>query len=413
MKLLNIQELSPGMVLAESIFSGDGTVELLTAGSVLSERQIILIDRLGVQLVRVFEEGEDQTKEEKPNSIEYHAQVIQREADNSGLTFDVEGFKRDLEAIEKEDFEPIIHSVVNKNMEIHILTGEGNVPIDEKHQEMIAETKAAFDSLKTGDELDLDNIKRHVEEAVPDMVRNNDVLMRLGQLKESDDYTYQHCLRVSILATMIGKWMGYNREMLQELATAALMFDIGKMKIPDFIMKKPDLTEDEFEVIKKHAQLGYSVLMKTKGITNNMKYSALQHHERLDGSGYPLRLKSGQIHEFAKIIMVCDIFDAMISDRPYRKRLSPFQAAEYLAWQSGETLDSKICYILISNLSEFYVGKRVRLSSGEMGRIIYVDVNFPTRPVVALDNGVIRDLVKEKHLQIEEILNEKGESMAQ
>lgn len=404
MKLLNVQELSPGMVLAESIFSGDGTVELLTAGSELSERHITLIDRLGVLRVRVFEEGEQIATKEKSDSIDYHAQVIQREADNNGLSFDVEGFKRDLEAIEKEDFEPIIHSVVNKNMEIHVLTGEGNVPIDQKHHEMIEETKAAFDSLKTGDELDLNSIKKHVEEAIPDMVRNNDVLMRLGQLKESDDYTYQHCLRVSILATMIGKWMGYNKEMLQELATSALMFDIGKMKIPDFIMNKPDLTEDEFEVIKKHAQLGYSVLMKTKGITNNMKYSALQHHERLDGSGYPLRLKSGQIHEFAKIIMVCDIFDAMISDRPYRKRLSPFQAAEYLSWQSGETLDSKICYILISNLSEFYVGKRVRLSSDEVGRIIYVDVNFPTRPVVALDSGVIRDLVKEKHLQIEEIV---------
>ncbi len=101
---------------------------------------------------------------------------------------------------------------------------------------------------------------------------------------------------------MIGKWLGYSKQQLVELGQAALLFDIGKMKIPDFILnKEKPITDDEFEVIKRHAQFGYSVLMKTQGVTNNIKYSALQHHERLDGSGYPLRLKSGQIHEFAKL----------------------------------------------------------------------------------------------------------------
>lgn len=404
MKLLNIQEVSPGMVLAESVFSLDGSIELLASGSILSERQIGLIDRLGIQRIRIYEPEDLESAMPKDDSPEKHVETLQKEADLSGANFDALSFKEALIDIETHNIEPVIKSIVNQNMEIHILTGEGDVPIDEKHQEMIVETKKAFENLRNDTELDLDSIKKHVDDAIPDMIRNNDVLMRLSQLKASDDYTYQHSLRVSILATMIGKWMGYSKEMLQELATAALMFDIGKMKIPDFIMKKPQLSEDEFEVVKKHAQLGYGVLMKTKGITNNMKYSALQHHERLDGSGYPLRLKAGQIHEFAKIIMVCDIFDAMISDRPYRKKVSPFQAAEYLSWQSGETLDSRICYILISNLSEFYIGKNVKLSNGELGRVIYVDVNFPTRPVVALENGEIRDLVKLKDLQIEELL---------
>lgn len=393
------------MILAESIYSLDGSVELLTVGSEMSERQIGLIERLGIYSVRVYEDSDLEAMAQRPDSPSLHVQTLEKQAQDSGIEFDSAAFKADLEAIERENIEPVIRSIVNQNMEIHILTGAGNVPIDESHQEMIQETRKAFDNLKNDNDLDLDAIKKHVDEAIPDMIRNNDVLMRLSQLKESDDYTYQHSLRVSILATMIGKWMGYDRETLQELATAGLMFDIGKMKIPEFIMRKPQLTDDEFEVVKKHAQLGYGVLMKTKGITNNMKYSALQHHERLDGTGYPLRLKSGQIHEFAKIIMVCDIFDAMISDRPYRKKVSPFLAAEYLSWQSGQTLDSKVCYILISNLAEFYLGKRVRLSNGEFGRIVYVDVNFPTRPVVALEDGTIRDLVKEKQLQIEELIH--------
>jgi HD-GYP domain-containing protein (c-di-GMP phosphodiesterase class II) len=404
-KLLNIQDVKAGMVLAESIFSVDGSVELLTLGSELSERQIGLIERLGIYSVSVYEESDLEAMVKQDESPSFHADVVEKHAIEKGISFDATAFREELEAIERENFEPVIRSIVNQNMEIHILTGAGNVPIDESHKGLIEETQQAFEDLKNDRDLDLDGIQKRVDEALPDMIRNNDVLMRLSQLRESDDYTYQHSFRVSILATMIGKWMGYDRETLQELATAGLMFDMGKMKIPEFIMKKPQLTEEEFEVVKKHAQLGYGILMKTKGITNNMKYSALQHHERLDGSGYPLRLKSGQIHEFAKIIMVCDIFDAMISDRPYRKKVSPFQAAEYLSWQSGQTLDSKICYILINNLAEFYLGKRVKLSTGEYGTIVYVDVNFPTRPVVSLDSGIIRDLVKEKDVQVEELIH--------
>lgn len=406
--MVKIGEVAPGMILAEAIYSTDGSVELLAVGSVLSERQIGLIERLGTQAVRIQEPSDLEEKEEKPDTPLHHVNTLQKEADATGAAFDAKSFKADLESIQADDLEPVIHSIVNKNMEIHVLTGEGNTPIDEKHKAMIEETKAAFNNLRTDSELNLDAIKKHVEDAVPDMIRNNDVLMRLNQLRASDDYTYQHSLRVSILATMIGKWMGYSKAELQELATAGLMFDIGKMKIPDFIMNKPKLSDDELEVVRKHAQLGYGILMKTKGITNNMKYSALQHHERLDGTGYPLRLKSGQIHEFAKIIMVCDIFDAMISDRPYRKKVSPFQAAEYISWQSGVTLDSKICYILISNLAEFYAGKRVRMNNGQLGRIIYVDVNFPTRPVISLDSGLICDMVKDKEAQIEELLDEEA-----
>lgn len=406
MKLLSIHEVKPGMTLAESIFSLDGSVELLTVGNELSERQIGLIERLGIYSVNIYEDSDLEVMKQRTYSPYIHAQTVEKHANENGIDFNSAEFQKDLENIEKENIEPILHSIVNQNMEIHILTGSGNVPIDESHKEMIQETKKAFESLKTDSDLDLDNIKKHVEASIPDMIRNNDVLMRLSQLKESDDYTYQHSLRVSILAAMIGKWMGYDHETLQELATAGLMFDLGKMKIPDFIMRKPQLSEDEFEVVKKHAQLGYGILMKTKGITNNMKYSALQHHERLDGTGYPLRLKSSQIHEFAKIIMVCDIFDAMTSDRPYRKKVSPFQAVEYLSWQSGQTLDSKICYILINNLAQFYLGKEVKLNNGEIGRIIYVDVNFPTRPVIVLEDGRIRDLVKEKTLQIDELIHQ-------
>lgn len=393
------------MLLADSVFNLDGTVELLSAGTVLTERHIKLIYQLGVRSLRIFEEAEylEAPIAENVDRANDHVETIEREAAKVGKEFDTAKYLAELTEMTKEDTEEIIKSVVNQNMQIHVLTGAGNVPIDEKHKKMIEETHKVFENLKESNDVDLDMVKNYIDEALPDMVRNNDVLMRLSQLKESDDYTYQHSLRVSILATMIGKWLGYDDDHLKELATAGLMFDMGKMKIPEFILKKELITEDEYEVIKKHAQFGYSVLMKTKGITNNMKYSALQHHERMDGSGYPMRLKSGQIHEFAKIIMVCDIFDAMTSDRPYRKKVSAFQALEYISWQSGHTLDSKICYVFITNISEFFQGKSVILNTGQKGRIVYVDVNYPTRPLVALEDGSIADLIRDRSIEIIEI----------
>lgn len=408
MKYIEIGKVEPGMILAEPIFNEDGTVELLGAGAELSERHIKLLKRLGILAVKITDFEPSYTAQKattiKPSSASLDADTVEKAAAEAGRQYDVEKFKAELEEIEDEDYEPVVTNVVNANMVINVLTGEGNVPIDVKHEEMIEETKEMFQHLKESNDIDLGSVKDNIEEALPDMIRNNDVLMRLSQLKASDDYTFEHSLRVSILASMIGKWLGYNKEQLVELGQAALLFDIGKMKIPDFILnKEKPITEDEFEVIKRHAQFGYSVLMKTKGVTNNIKYSALQHHERLDGSGYPLRLKSGQIHEFAKIIMVCDIFDAMITDRPYRPKVSPFKAAEFISWQSGTTLDSKVCYVFLSNLSEFFVGKMVRLSTGEEGRIVYVDVNFPTRPVVQVDSRFV-DLVKESSIQIDEVL---------
>lgn len=403
MKVIKISEIEVGMILASPIFLGSSDVELLSKGVEITERHIQLMNRLGIDEITIANATEKIEEIETSNVDQVKA--IQNEADHLGETFDAEAFLNELNQIELKDgdIEPVLTNVANANMVIHVLTGEGNIPIDKKHKDLVEHTQKAFDQLKISNELDLDSIKNDVHKALPDMIRNDDVLMRLSQLKESDNYTFDHSLRVSILATMIGKWLGYNEEQLSDLAQASLLFDIGKLKIPDFILNKPNKTkEEEFDIVKKHAQFGYSILLKTKGVTNNIKYSALQHHERIDGSGYPLRLRSGQIHEFAKIIMVCDIFDAMTHERPYKEKSSPFDAAEYLHWNAGKTLDSKIVYIFLKNLSIFYTGKEVLLSTKERGRIIYVDVNFPTRPVIQVGEKFI-DLVKEKEIRIVEL----------
>lgn len=400
MNIIKLNEVKVGMVLASPIYLGGGDVELLSANVEITLRHIQLMQRLGIDSVEIRQGDID----EKQETLSHKEEVdyIQKEATAQNKTFDGEQYLKELDDIEltQEDIEPVLTNIANANMVISVLTGEGNVPIDEKHKDLVEHTTKAFQDLKTSTDLDLKTIKEDVDKAIPDMIRNDDVLMRLSQLKASDNSTFDHSLRVSILATMVGKWMGYSKEQLSDLAQASLLFDIGKMKIPEFVLNKANKTKkEEFDIIKKHAQFGYSILLRTKGVTNNIKYSALQHHERIDGSGYPLRLKSSQIHEFAKIIMVCDIFDAMTNKRPYKDSVSPFTAAEYIQWHAGKTLDAKVCYIFLRNLADFFCGKDVLLNTKEKGRIIYVDVNFPTRPVVQVGEKFY-DLVKQKKIQI-------------
>lgn len=400
MKKLQLNEVQIGMILAAPIYLGGGDVELLSANVEITTRHLQLMKRLGIEHVEIKENSLEEVPKDMNNAEE--VAFIEKEAQALDKAFDSDKYLKELEEIQlnDEDIEPVLTNVANANMVISVLTGEGNVPIDEKHKALIDKTSKAFQALKTTSDLNLDAIKDDVEKAIPDMIRNDDVLMRLSQLKESDNITFDHSLRVSILATMVGKWMGYTPDQLSDLAQAALLFDIGKMKIPEFVLNKPNKTKkEEFEIIKKHAQFGYAILLKTRGVTNNIKYSALQHHERIDGTGYPLRLKASQIHEFAKIIMVCDIFDAMTNKRPYRDSVSPFVAAEYIQWNSGKSLDAKICYIFLRHLADFFAGKEVLLTTNERGRIIYIDVNFPTRPVVQVGDEFY-DLVKRKDIQI-------------
>lgn len=402
MQIRNVDELNPGMILGEPVLNNDGTIELLARGTELTLRHIALLKRLAIGQIKIADPADLQGLAEAPD-IHEQIKSFENRVRSEGGTIDLSIFKEDIRRMEDEDFEYVVRSSVNQNLKISVLTGEGNIPIDQKHKVTLDETKNVFSQIRDEQKLDIDMVRRNVRDLLPDMVRNNDVLMRLKQLEESDDYTFQHSLRVSMLASMIGKWLGYSKSELHNICEAGLLFDIGKMKIPDFLLNKQSkLDEQEFDMVKKHTQLGYTVLLRTQGVSQDVKFAALQHHERMDGSGYPLRLRSGQIHEFAKIIMVCDIYDAMISDRNYRPKLSPFEAADYISWNSGSTLDSRICYIFLSNLAEFYIGKACLLNTGEAGVVAYVDVNYPTRPVVRVGNRFV-DLSKERNIQISEI----------
>lgn len=384
---LNVGELKKDMVTGEAIFSLDGSLELLKAGTILSKRHISLLANAGIEKVVILEESDniDELNLELASSEEEIKDAL-KAADIK----DADEFIDKIKEIENSDYSDIVTSIYNRNMEIHVLTGEGNIPIDIKFNKEIGEIKAVFETLKNSDNLDMEELEKNVKTMLPSMTKNNDVLMRIRQLQESDDYLFDHSFRVSILSASVAKWLGYTETDRKNIALAALLYEVGNLKIPNHILKKEGpLSKAEMQIVRKHPQLAYHVLLKTKGVNQDIKFVALQHHERMDGSGYPLKVKANQIHDFSKIIMVCDVFDALTHDRPYRKKISPFDAAEYILWQSGFTFDTKVCYFFLKNLAEYYTGKTCFLNTGEIATIVYVDVNYPTRPVIKIDDKFI------------------------
>ncbi len=395
MKYVDIENLKENMKTAETIYSVDDEIELLTMGTILNKRHISLLSNAKIKKVLVFDEGElDEEINREVSKDEILDTLAEHGEENPNSLYDT------IEKTEKVNYEKIIQDIYSRNVEIKVLTGEANTPIDVKHEESIKNTRNIFYSLENSDDIPVDEMKNELNKMLPDILNNNDVLMRLRQLKETDDYLFEHSFRVCILASNVAKWLKYSEDDIKNIALSALLYEIGNMRIPKSILsKKGPLNEAEINLVRKHPQLAYHLLLNTKGINQDVRFVALQHHERIDGSGYPLKIKNNQIHDYSKVIMICDIYDALTHDRPYRNKISPFSAAEHILWQSGNTIDPKTSYFLLKNLSDYYTGKNCVLNSGEIAKIVYVDINHPTKPILQVDDKFI-DLTKNTKYKI-------------
>ena len=268
-----------------------------------------------------------------------------------------------------------------------------------KYEILADKMEDVFSDIKIGKKIILTEINEELDELVNEILVNDNILGRMRQLEEKDDYTFNHSLNVSMLATMLGKWIGYSQKQIKQLALTGLFHDIGKLKISDNIINKPGkLTDTEFNKMKQHPIYSYNILKETVGISSNVAMGALQHHEREDGSGYPLGLKSKEIHEYAKIIAVCDTYDAITSNRVYKPKVSPFFAAEVLREESFTVLDPRFTKIFLDKIAGFYVGCTVLLSNGEEGEIIYIHPQVPTKSVVNVGDGFI-DFLKPQEIE--------------
>jgi HD-GYP domain-containing protein (c-di-GMP phosphodiesterase class II) len=218
-----------------------------------------------------------------------------------------------------------------------------------------------------------------------DLTRKKNIMINLTNLHTTEGYLFHHSVNVSILAGILGLSKGYNRQQMEELGVGALLFDIGMTRIPAEVWnKKGTLTEDEKAIMQTHTEKGFDLLRGRFDISLLSAHCALQHHERYDGHGYPRELKASDIHEYAQIVAIADVFDALTSARPYRNRFKPNDAIELLFASGNGLFDLELVRLFCQHICIYPVSTTVMLSSGQIG---VVSSNHPgtiQRPIVRI-----------------------------
>lgn len=224
---------------------------------------------------------------------------------------------------------------------------------------------------------------------VEDIIKNRHLMVNMVDLKSYDNYTYYHSVNVGVLAIVVGVALGMNHCTLYKLGLGALLHDMGKVFIAKEIIDKTDLlTPEEYEEIKKHPVLGYEYLLNANlGFPASALIGILQHHERIDGSGYPEGLSGKRITRLSRIITIADVFDAMTSDRPYRPGMMPSEVMEFLMGGAGTLFDPEIVYLFTRKVAAFPLGTCVLLSNGITAIVVENYEDCGLRPKVKVINN--------------------------
>jgi putative nucleotidyltransferase with HDIG domain len=268
------------------------------------------------------------------------------------------------------------------------------------YKNTVSELKLTLDSFITGEkDIDTEKLLNEANEILSKCNSNIEVFNMLHCMRQYDDTTYIHSLNVALICNVIGKWLQFSEEDLEVITMCGLLHDVGKLLIPEDIIKKPaKLNEEEFSTVKTHTIRGYKVL-KDRDIDPRIKLSALMHHERCDGSGYPYGFYSDQIDRFAKLVAIADVYDAMTCARVYRGPLCPFEAVTIFENEGFTKYDPKFIMTFLEGIVQTYVHNTVKLNNKITGEIILINKLELSRPVVKVGDKYI-DLTKMRDLQI-------------
>ena len=227
--------------------------------------------------------------------------------------------------------------------------------------------------------------KQQIESIVDNILNTKELMINMVDMKVFDDYTYYHSVSVAILSIVMGVAMGLGKDELCELGFGALLHDIGKVFVnKDILNKNGKLTDEEYDAIKTHPVNGYEYMKKVSDISDSAFACILNHHEKFNGGGYPNNIKGDEIPLFGRIIALADVYDALTSDRPYRKALLPSEAMEYIMGSTASLFDPKLVLVFIKKIAPYPVGTIVRLSNQRTGIVMENYGEFCMRPKVRI-----------------------------
>lgn len=294
------------------------------------------------------------------------------------------------------------------------LSSKPTNPYIDDIMEMVKTTRSIFQETRSKKSIPLIDVRQHI---TPRIVKITDraSLFELFVCMQAtkQNYVYVHSVSVGILSALIGRWIGLKQSELLQLITAAVLHDIGMVQVSDEIISKPGkLSAEEFDYLKQHTLWGYQLIKETIGTSERHALVALQHHERMDGSGYPNKLKEQQIDIFSRIVAVGDIFHAMISERVYRDPAPFYEILIQMEEHTYGALDPFITRLFIDKIMQTLIGYEVYLTNGEKGRIVMTNPHNPIHPLVHVGDHFI-DLSNERHIHIEQVLTKKVETSLQ
>ncbi|ADY57087.1 metal dependent phosphohydrolase [Syntrophobotulus glycolicus DSM 8271] len=254
---------------------------------------------------------------------------------------------------------------------------------------------------KTTDKSKIDEVSMMIYSKIN---RFGSILSSLNQLRDVDEYTYTHSLNVAIYSLLLAKWLKLGDSQAKDIVEAGILHDLGKCKIsPDLLNKRGRLLNEEFELVKKHTTIGFDLSKAIPGIKDEVRRAILLHHERANGNGYPFGVSGQKINIYSKIIAVADVYDALTSERAYKKKKTPFETFKEFEKIGFEQFDPKVMLTFMTNIYNYYLGVKVRLNTGQIAEVIYINPYNPSRPTIKLDDQIL-DLAGYEHYDIEEMI---------
>lgn len=360
MGTLFTSELQEGMVTVVDTYSSTGNL-VLAKDTVITKSIITKLVNNDVLFVEIADDFAPET----PTEIE----ALQALSPDPAIV-DTPQFKKFKRRYENhlDDFKKNLNDIVNKNAGVDI------------------------DSMLSG--------TNHILKASSSPLG---IFTMMSSMKSYDDSTFNHSLNVALICNILGQWLELSSSDIELVTACGLLHDIGKLLIPDWIIKKPGrLTDEEYTAIKQHSKKGYEILKK-KDVDIHIQYAALMHHEKCDGSGYPLGLKGDQIDWCAQIVTIADIYDAMTSNRVYRGALSPFTVINSFEEDGLRKYNPHYLMTFFEHVVNSYMNCKVQLSNGEEGDIIYINKVNLSKPMIKTKDNFI-DLSKSTGISIEKIL---------
>ena len=363
-------DLRPGAIIAEDVYANTA-FPIVRKGTVLEMEQMEILDLFNVKQVKVEERIVNRVRTEQHEPRTSTDQIT-------------------------SNVDQLLENKISRTSDLHTM-----------YDKAVKEYKREFTSWRSGVKLDISKVRLIVMPLLETYMEHEKMLVLLNEYSNRKEYLYHHAISVGVLSTAIAKQLGYSKGITLQLGLAGTMADCGMSKISPVLLEKAAfLTKDEFTEVKKHPIYSYQMMQESPLLRSDAKLAVLQHHERLDGSGYPRGDKEEKISQLSQIMAVADVFHAMTCERVYRAKESPYRVAEMLMEEDFGKFDLNVLNALYKIIGTPKIGDQVFLSNGDSGEVVSLNTEKSLRPIVKLKRtGENCDLAKYRKIAIEKILN--------